>query len=138
MTPEQIQLCKSSWANVVPIADQAAALFYQNLFEADPSLKPLFKGDMEEQGKKLMDMISSAVRLLDKPDVLIPVVQRLGAGHVKYGVEDSHYETVGGALIKTLSMGLGDAFTPETEEAWLAAYTILSSTMIDAANEVAA
>jgi methyl-accepting chemotaxis protein len=138
MTPEQIQLCKSSWANVVPIADQAAALFYQNLFEADPSLKSLFKGDMEEQGKKLMDMISSAVRLLDKPDVLIPVVQRLGAGHVKYGVEDSHYETVGGALIKTLSMGLGDAFTPETEEAWLAAYTILSSTMIDAANEVAA
>lgn len=138
MTPEQIQLCKSSWANVVPIADQAAALFYQNLFEADPSLKSLFKGDMEEQGKKLMDMISSAVRLLDKPDVLIPVVQRLGAGHVKYGVEDSHYETVGGALIKTLSMGLGDTFTPETEEAWLAAYTILSSTMIDAANEVAA
>lgn len=134
MTPEQIELCKSSWSKVEPIADDAAAIFYSNLFEADPSLQALFKGDMIAQGKKLMQMIGSAVRLLDKADTLIPVVQQLGVRHVGYGVEDSHYATVGGALIKTLATGLGDDFTDETEAAWVAAYTILSNTMIEAGN----
>ena len=134
MTPEQIQLCKDSWAKVEPIADDAAALFYQNLFEADPSLKELFKGDMAEQGKKLMEMITAAVRMLDKLDQLVPIVQKLGVRHADYGVKDSHYDTVGGALLKTLEMGLGDAFTDDVTEAWTVAYGILAKTMIDAAN----
>lgn len=133
MTPEQIELCQSSWAKVEPIATDAAALFYSNLFAADPSLQTLFKGDMQAQGAKLMDMIGAAVKLLDNAEKLIPVVQHLGARHKGYGVEEAHYATVGGALIKTLSMGLGDAFTDDVEEAWGTAYGILSSTMIDAA-----
>ncbi len=137
MTPEQIQLCKDSWSKVEPIADDAATLFYSNLFEADPSLKNLFKGDMNEQGKKLMQMISSAVRMLDKLDQLVPIVQQLGIRHKAYGVKDSHYATVGAALLKTLSMGLGDDFTKEVEEAWTEAYGILAATMIGAANEAA-
>lgn len=137
MTPEQIQLCKDSWSKVEPIADDAAALFYSNLFEADPSLQELFKGDMKEQGKKLMEMITAAVRMLDKLDQLVPIVQNLGVRHAGYGVEDSHYDTVGGALLKTLSQGLGDAFTDDVKEAWTVAYGILAKTMIDAAHEAA-
>jgi len=137
MTPEQISLCKSSWAKVEPISEDAAALFYSNLFEADPSLKPLFKGDMTAQGKKLMEMITSAVNMLDRLDELVPIVQAMGKRHAGYGVEDSHYDTVGGALIKTLGMGLGDAFTSDVEEAWGTAYGVLASTMIAAANEEA-
>ena len=135
MTPEQIELCKSSWAMVEPIADDAAAIFYRNLFNADPELEPLFKGDMVEQGKKLMQMIAAAVNLLDKLEDLVPVVQKLAVRHVSYGVEDSHYDTVGGALIMTLGMGLGDAFTDDVKEAWVTAYGILADTMIAAANE---
>lgn len=137
MTPEKITLCRESWAKVEPIADDAAALFYQNLFEADPSLQSLFKGDMQEQGKKLMQMITAAVNLLDKLDELVPVVQNLGKRHLAYGVEPEHYDTVGAALLKTLSMGLGDAFTDEVEEAWTTAYGLLAGTMIEAANEAA-
>lgn len=137
MTPEQITLCKSSWAKVEPISEHAAALFYSNLFEADPSLKPLFKGDMTAQGKKLMEMITSAVNMLDRLDELVPIVQAMGKRHAGYGVEDSHYDTVGGALIKTLGMGLGDEFTSDVEEAWGTAYGVLASTMIAAANEEA-
>lgn len=138
MTPEQIQLCKDSWSKVEPIADDAAALFYSNLFEADPSLKALFKGDMAEQGKKLMEMITAAVRMLDKLDQLVPIVQNLGIRHATYGVEPSHYDTVGGALLKTLSQGLGDAFTDDVKAAWTVAYGILATTMIDAANSATA
>lgn len=135
MTPKQIQLCKSSWTKVEPIADDAAALFYSNLFEADPSLKSLFQGDMKAQGKKLMQMITSAVNMLDRLDDLLPVVQSLGKRHVAYGVEDYQYETVGSALIKTLEIGLGDDFTSEVKEAWVIAYDVLATTMIQASQE---
>ncbi|WP_372873617.1 globin family protein [Pseudomonas sp.] len=138
MTPKQIELVQGSFAKVAPIADEAAALFYHNLFTADPSLKPLFKGDMLAQGKKLMQMIGVAVDKLNELEVLVPVLQRLGAGHVDYGVEDSHYATVGTALLKTLGQGLGDAFTEEVEQAWTSAYGLMANTMIAAANKTTA
>lgn len=133
MTPEQISLVQDSFSKVAPIADQAAALFYQNLFEADPTLKPLFKGNMEEQGKKLMQMIAVAVGKLDDLPTLVPVLQNLGKRHAGYGVVNAHYDTVGAALLKTLGQGLGDAFTPDVKAAWTTAYGLMAKTMIDAA-----
>lgn len=133
MTPEQIRLCQQSWAEVEPISTTAAELFYSNLFTSDPALEGLFNGDMSEQGKKLMSMISAAVRLLDKPEELIPAVQRLGERHVTYGVNPAHYPTVGQALLLTLSQGLNEKFTPEVEQAWTSAYDLLADTMISAA-----
>lgn len=133
MTPEQITLVQDSWAKVEGIADQAAALFYDRLFSTDPALKPLFKGNMEEQGKKLMTMIGVAVKGLDKLDTIVPAVQKLGARHKDYGVKPADYDTVAQSLLWTLGQGLGDAFDGDTEAAWTAAYTILATTMIDAA-----
>ena len=137
MTPEQAELVKSSWAKVVPIADKAAELFYGKLFELDPDLKPLFKGSMEEQGKKLMKMINTAVNGLDRLDEIVPAVQQLGARHVGYGVKDADYDTVGAALLWTLEAGLGDAFTEDTKAAWTAVYGVLADTMKAAAAKAA-
>lgn len=133
MTPQDKQLVQESFAKVAPIAEQAAALFYQNLFDRDPSLKELFRGDMVAQGRKLMQMITAAVKGLDRLDGLVPVVQDLGRRHVKYGVLPQHYDTVGAALIETLATGLGPAFTPEVRKAWLVVYGVLATTMKDAA-----
>ena len=135
MQAHQVQLVRSSFALVQPIATQAAAIFYNHLFAADPSLRALFRGDMVHQGDRLMSMIGSAVGLLDKPEVLLPVLRKLGARHSGYGVQDAHYATVGGALLLTLEQGLGDAFTPEVREAWTAMYGVVSSTMIEASRE---
>jgi len=133
MTPDQQSLVRASFAKVVPIAPQAAALFYDRLFTLDPSLKPLFKGDMTEQGRKLMAMIGTAVANLDKLDTILPAVQALGRRHAGYGVPESSYDTVAAALLWTLSQGLGDAFTPEVEAAWTETYTILATVMKQAA-----
>lgn len=133
MTPEQKNLVQKSFVKVVPIADQAAALFYAKLFMLDPSLKPLFKGDMAEQGKKLMRMIGMAVNGLDNLDKLVPVVEDLGRRHVPYGVKAEHYDTVGSALLYTLEEGLGADFTPAIKDAWAAVYGVLASTMRRAA-----
>lgn len=133
MTPQQIAAVRASFAHVGPIADQAAALFYDHLFTADPSLRRLFKGDMESQGERLMAMIGAAVGLLEQPARLLPVLHGLGRRHAGYGVLPMHYDTVGAALLRTLRDGLGDAFTPEVEDAWRAMYATVSREMQSAA-----
>ena len=132
MNKETITLVQTSWKQVLPIAPQAAALFYDNLFSADPSLKSLFRGNMDEQGKKLMQMIGAAVGKLDDLDTLVPILQGLAKRHVGYGVQDAHYQTVGGALLKTLGQGLGDQFTPEVQQAWTSVYGLMVDVMIAA------
>ena len=133
MTPQQIELVQQSWTKVKPISEQAAELFYGRLFELDPALKALFKGDMKAQGAKLMTMIHTAVNGLTKLDAIVPAVQALGVRHVDYGVEAKDYDTVGAALLWTLEQGLGDAFDDATRAAWTETYTILATTMKDAA-----
>lgn len=133
LTAEQKTLVKDSWAKVVPIAPTAASLFYAKLFELDPSVKPLFKGDIKEQGAKLMKTLGIAVNSLDNLDALVPVLQQLGRRHKDWGVKPPHYDTVAGALLDTLEKGLGDGFTPAVKGAWVAVYGIVSSTMIAAA-----
>jgi hemoglobin-like flavoprotein len=138
MTPADVQFVKTSWAQVLPIADRAAELFYAKLFELDPSVKPLFRGDMTEQGEKLMRMINTAVNGLDRLDAIVPAVQQLGIRHIAYGVKDKHYDTVGAALLWTLEAGLGDGFTDDVRDAWATVYGILADTMKAAAREAAA
>lgn len=133
MTPSDIALVKDSFRKVVPIADQAAALFYARLFELDPSLRPMFRGDMREQGRKLMAMIATAVAALDRLESVVPAVRQLGVRHVDYGVTEEHYATVGAALLWTLEKGLGAEFTPAVKAAWVSTYTLLANTMLDAA-----
>lgn len=136
MNEVQIQLVQESFALVKPIASMAADLFYGRLFELDPALRPLFKGDLQEQKTKLMATLAFAVAGLDRPETILPTVQALGRRHVGYGVRPDHYDTVGAALLWTLAQGLGDRFTPEVEEAWVAAYTLLATVMQEAAQFV--
>lgn len=137
MTPEQVELVKSTWSQVSPIADKAAELFYGKLFELDPELESLFHSDMMEQGRKLMQMISTAVNSLDKLDAVVPAVEKLGERHASYGVKDNDYDTVGIALLWTLETGLGNAFTPEVKQAWTITYGVLAQTMKTAAAKAA-
>jgi hemoglobin-like flavoprotein len=133
MEQQTVNSVQSTWKTVEGIAPQAAALFYGNLFEADPSLKALFKGNMEQQGAKLMQMIGAAVGKLNDLDTLVPILQGLAKRHVTYGVEDRHYDVVGGALLKTLEQGLGPAFTPQVKGAWSEVYGVMAGVMIAAA-----
>ena len=133
MTPKQMTLVQESWKKVLPIAPQAADMFYKTLFDLSPAVKSLFKGDITEQGSKLMAMLDSAIKLLDKPEKLLPALQKLGQRHLAYGVEARHYDVVGEALLTTLASGLGDDFTPAVKKAWAQAYQTLSSAMIAAA-----
>jgi len=136
MTPNTITLVQQSWAQVLPIAPQAAELFYANLFKLDPTLQPLFKGDMVSQGQRLMQMIGAAVGQLNDVPKLLPVLRGLGQRHAGYGVQAAHYTTVGAALLQTLGQGLGSGFSADVQAAWTEVYGVIASTMIEAAAEL--
>jgi len=135
MTPEQKELVKANWKDVEPISEAAAKLFYDKLFELDPAVRSMFKGDMKEQGKKLMQMIGVAVHGLDNLGELTSAIAAMGKRHAGYGVQESHYNTVGSALLWTLEKGLGEKFTADAKEAWTTVYLTLASVMQDAATE---
>lgn len=129
---EEIAIVQSDWEKVVPIANQAATLFYDRLFTLDPSLRTLFVSDLEEQKTKLVKMLTLVVRGLDKLGDLVPAVQSLGRRHVGYGVQAQHYDTVGAALLWTLKQGLGDGFDAQHEAIWAKTYGVLAKAMIEA------
>lgn len=133
MNPHQIQLIQTSWAQVVPIQDTTTDLFYQRLFLLDPSLRAMFKGDLQEQKFKLAAMFDTIIKNLTRIEVLVPEAEALARKHVEYGVLASHYDTAGEALLWALQQGLGPAFTHETRTAWLEVYGALSQLMKDAA-----
>jgi len=135
LTSRQIDLVQDSFAEVVPITDAAAAEFYRRLFVIAPDTRTLFKHDMAEQGRKLFLTLATVVDALDRLDTIAPVARELAIRHVAYGARDAHYAAVGSALVETLRVGLGGTFDRETEAAWIAAYTILSDTMLMAVHE---
>ena len=135
MNPLQIQLVQDSFKAVIPIQEQAAELFYGRLFELDPSLREMFKGDIVEQGRKLMKPLATVVRGLNNASDILPVIRDLGARHLDFGVTDDQYDTVGASLLWTLEQGLGEAYTTDVMNAWIEAYTLVSNTMIEGANK---
>lgn len=135
ITGKQINLVRTSFEKIERVSEEAAVLFYAKLFELDPSLRPLFKTGIREQGQKLMEMLELAVKGLDQLDELIPAVRELGARHADYGVKDDHYETVKTALLWTFEKALDTDFTAEMRAAWAEVYNLLAETMKDAAND---
>jgi hemoglobin-like flavoprotein len=130
MTPEQVKLVQQSFAQVAPIADKAAEIFYGRLFEIAPSVKPLFHGDMAEQRRKLMAALAAVVAGLSNLSSVLPVASALAKRHIGYGARPEHYSAVGEALLWTLARGLGPQWTPEVAAAWTSAYATLSGFMI--------
>lgn len=133
MTPDQVKAIQASFDLVAPISEQAAALFYGRLFEIAPAVKPLFRGDMAEQGRKLMATLGVVVNGLSDLEGILPAASALAKRHVTYGVKPEHYEPVGAALLWTLERGLADRWTPQLAAAWSTAYGVLSQFMIDEA-----
>jgi len=133
MTPDQVKLVQQSFAKLAPIADQAAVMFYDRLFEVAPQVKAMFPADLTEQRRKLMATLSAVVNGLGTLESVLPAASALARRHVSYGAKAEHYPVVGGALLWTLEKGLGDGWTTEVADAWTAAYGTLSGFMISEA-----
>lgn len=133
MSPRQIQLVRDSFAIIARYQEVAALVFYRRLFELDPALRPLFKGDIQEQAKKLTDMLAALIAMLESPSGLVEELRDMGKRHAGYGVRDEHYITVGSALLDMLAATLEHGFTAEVREAWATLYAVVEATMKEGA-----
>ena len=133
MDPRQITLVQQSFEKIAPMGLKVADLFYAELFAIDPSLRSMFKGDMQAQHKKLLSALALVVRSLHTPEKILNAVEKLAVKHLDYGVRPEHYTYVGNALLRTLKKGLGLEFTPELCDAWTDAFRMLARIMKDAA-----
>jgi hemoglobin-like flavoprotein len=129
MTTEQVHLIRRSFAALARHEHVAALIFYRRLFEIAPELRPMFKGDIEMQSKKLIEMLGVLIAMLERPHGLELELKAMGARHAGYGVKDEHYAVVGAALLDMLAETLGEGFTPEVRVAWIALYGAVEATM---------
>lgn len=137
MTPEEINLIQQNFEQIAPRAEMVATAFYQRLFALNPVLQLLFPADLAEQKKKLMTTLGVAIKSLNEAEKLIPALENLGRRHALYGVRDEHYDTVGAALLQTLSETFGEEFTSPANAAWAKMYGFVAATMKRAAREMA-
>ena len=131
MTLQQVLLVRESFHKLLPARETCAEMFYRRLFELDPSLRRLFKGDLKAQGEKFFLMLEIIVGGLHRFGDVVSEVRALGQRHVEYGVLPSHYPTVREALLWMVQEVLGDEFTDETRMAWIEMYDLVSRAMIE-------
>jgi hemoglobin-like flavoprotein len=132
ISAEAIDNVQRTFAIVAPERARAGRLFYERLFEIEPSLKPLFPGDTKDQGERFFVMIKTGVDNLRNAERLLPVLEAVGGRHAGYGAEDWHYDIFAEALLWSLQQILGAEFRTEVEEAWTTVYGLLASTMMHA------
>ncbi len=137
MTPQQIQLVRSSFQTLVAIPERAGEIFYQRLFELDPNARQLFWGNLQHQGTALFLMLDMIVKSLDIQDKIVPIIFDLGKRHAMYGVRDRDYQPFEQALMDTLSSINGDDFTQDERNAWRAAFAFLADIMREACTKPA-
>jgi hemoglobin-like flavoprotein len=129
------ELLRSSWREMSRFGDQVSAWFYASLFIAHPETRRLFGSDMAEQRRKITATLTLVVRSAHDLDAVVPVLQRLGRDHRRFGAVEAHYAAVGESLLGTLAYFLGEGWTPEVADTWTEAYGAVADVMITAARD---
>ena len=138
MTSAEKRLVRDSLPSIAELSGPIAMLFYGRLFQMEPRLRPLFRQDIEVQGRKLMDMLTALTTNLERYDDLIPALKALGQRHAAYGVRPEDYELVTASLIWAFGAALEDEFDPEVKAAWRSVITAVGVTMREGAAELTA
>ena len=129
-----VELLEESFDLVAPQGDELMRVFYANLFEAAPSVQPLFaQVDMDGQRAALLNMLLVLRESLRDLDDIVPDLEELGARHVDYGAKPEHYPVVGEVLIGSMAQVAGDAWKPEYTAAWQEAFPVVQDVMLSGA-----
>jgi len=130
MTPDEINQIHTSFELLKGKTELFAALFYERLFMINPSLRMMFRGDMTEQGKKLMSTMLVLNASLEHFAILRPTLQLMGAQHAQYGVRPGHYRTVATAVLQTLEQFAGPRFDEPLCQAWTKLLGLVADEML--------
>ena len=132
-----LEALETSFDLVAPRGDELMDIFYARLFAAAPGVKPLFAGtDLRRQKAMLLGTLVLLRKSLRDLDAIVPTLRELGARHVAYGARPEHYPVVGEVLIASMAEVAGDAWRPEYERAWAAAFDVVAGAMLEGAGEL--
>ncbi|MFF1787189.1 globin domain-containing protein [Kitasatospora sp. NPDC058243] len=137
LTVRDVELIRASLVVVEPVADRATAHFYALIFLHHPEVRALFPAAMDVQRDRLFRALLAAARSADDPAGLRVHLGALGRGHRRYGTLTGHYGPVGECLVQALARYAGSRWDAETELAWRRVYRLVSSIMIEAAEDAA-
>jgi hemoglobin-like flavoprotein len=127
---------ETSFDLLAPRGDELVDVFYERLFTAAPAVRPLFAHtDLRRQKQMLLATLVLLRKSLRQLDAIVPKLRALGARHVAYGAAPEHYPVVGEALIGAMAELAGEAWRPEYERAWAAAFAVVAGAMIEGAAE---
>ncbi len=130
-----LEALETSFDLVSPRGDELMDVFYARLFATAPAVKPLFAGtDLRKQKIMLLRVLGLLRRSLRDLDPIVPILHDLGARHVAYGARAEHYSVVGEVLIASMAEVAGEAWRPEYERAWAAAFDVVASAMLEGAS----
>jgi methyl-accepting chemotaxis protein len=131
-----LETLETTFDLVAPRGDELMDVFYARLFAAAPTVRPLFDGtDLRRQKAMLLSALVLVRKSLRDTDAMIPTLRELGARHVAYGAKPEHYVVVGEVLIASLAEIAGEAWRPEHELAWAAAFAVIADAMLSGARE---
>jgi methyl-accepting chemotaxis protein len=134
--PLDLEALETSFDLVAPNGDALMDAFYARLFATAPAVKPLFAGtDLRRQKTMLLGALVLLRTSLRDLGAIVPKLRELGARHVAYGAQPAHYPVVGEVLIASMSEVAGDAWRPEYERAWAAAFDVVAGAMLEGAAE---
>ena len=136
MNPNRVDLIRDSFVQMLVEPERTARLFYDRLFELAPETRLLFKNDMAEQGRQLVEALARIVTGLSRLEAMLPVLRQLAERHVGYGVEERHYTIAGDALLHVVAVYGGPNIDPATFDAWAVAYELVAGTMIEASSHL--
>jgi nitric oxide dioxygenase len=133
LSPREKRLVRESFESVREYSDAVVLLFYGRLFELAPEVRSLFKIEIREQARKLLDMLTAMVDSLDRFEELRPQLAELGRRHIAYHVEPAHYQVLVTALMWAFGQALGMEFSRETKTAWERLLTAVCAAMLEGA-----
>ncbi|MEY7972354.1 FAD-binding oxidoreductase [Saccharomonospora xinjiangensis] len=133
-----VENIERTWQFARPYREEVEQEFYRLLFHLSPSAREFFPVSMQAENGRVVRALIRVLRLVHRPDDLVPVLRQLGRDHRKFGLRPAHYEAAGTALLGSLKHCLGAVWTPEVERAWAEAYTLVARAMQDAAADAEA
>jgi len=124
------ELLRSSFELITTRQPEVARLFYDELFERYPQVRPLFASNAPEaQQRMLAEALSAVLDHLEDADWLQSTLAPMGASHARYGVTPEMYDWVGECLLATFARVGGADWTAVHEAAWTDAYGAVTSLM---------
>jgi len=136
MSIEQRLLVRKTIEEIGDDIDELSRLFYRELFQINIHLESVFSGNLIFLNRKFSNLLGTLknVKHLEK---ISSSIEKMGERHLhQYGAQIAHFPDLQQALIRALSIHLGDAFTEQHKQAWITVYDEVAAIMRQAMEKI--